>query len=294
MDVIIQSNAEMAARTAADLIARAVSGKPDLVLGLATGCTMESVYDQLVRKHLEEGLDFSQCCTFNLDEYVGLAADDPCSYHYFMRQRFFDGVNIDRRNTYLPDGMVVDLETECANYEKLIAANGGIDLQLLGIGLNGHLGFNEPLSAFRSRTRVVSLSQVTRSQNAALFPKPRMMPRRAITMGVGTILEARRCLMLATGLDKADIVARAIEGPLTAMITATALQLHPACTIVLDEEAAGNLRENDHYQRALPGQNPPPAASSKGATQNKNGDLRHPILSNKSLLADKLKSPAGG
>ena len=294
MEVIIQSNAEMAARTVADLIARALSAKPDLVLGLATGCTMESVYDQLVRMHQEEGLDFSHCRTFNLDEYVGLAADDPCSYHYFMRQRFFDGVNIDRRNTHLPDGMVEDLATECANYEKLIAANGGIDLQVLGIGLNGHLGFNEPLSAFRSRTRVQALSRMTRLQNAPLFPKPRLMPRRAITMGVGTILEAGHCLLLATGLDKADIVARAIEGPLTAMITATALQLHPACTILLDEEAAGNLRENDHYQRALPWQNPSPVASPTGTAQNKNGDLQHPILSNEPLLADKLKSPAGG
>jgi glucosamine-6-phosphate deaminase len=294
MDVIIQSNAETAACTVADLIARALSAKPDLVLGLATGCTMEPVYDQLVRKHQDGGLDFSRCRTFNLDEYVGLEADDPCSYHYFMRHRFFDAVNIDRHNTYLPDGKVEDLEAECSNYEKLIAANGGIDLQVLGIGLNGHLGFNEPLSAFRSRTRVVSLSRVTRLQNAPLFPKPRLMPRRAITMGVGTILEARHCLLLATGLDKADIVARAIEGPLTAMITATALQLHPACTIVLDEAAAANLRENDHYQRALPGQNLSPAASPTGAAQNQNGDLQHPVLSNKSLLADELRSPAGG
>src|SRR5277367_3814785 len=150
MDVIIQSNAEMAAHAVADLIARALSAKPDLVLGLATGCTMESVYDQLVKKHQEEGLDFSCCRTFNLDEYVGLAADDPCSYHYFMRERFFNVVNIDVGNTYLPDGNAEDLEAECMNYEKLIALNGGIDLQLLGIGLNGHLGFNEPLSAFRS------------------------------------------------------------------------------------------------------------------------------------------------
>jgi glucosamine-6-phosphate deaminase len=251
MDVIIQSNAEMAARTAADLIARALSARPDLVLGLATGCTMESVYDQLVRKHQEEELDFSHCRTFNLDEYIGLAADDPCSYHYFMRHRFFGAVNIDLANTYLPDGMAEDLEVECVNYEKLITLNGGIELQLLGIGLNGHLGFNEPLSAFRSRTRVVTLSRVTRSQNASLFPKPGQVPRRAVTMGVGTILETRSCVLLATGLEKAEIVARAIEGPLTSMVTATALQLHPACTIVLDEESAGNLRENDHYQRML-------------------------------------------
>jgi glucosamine-6-phosphate deaminase len=287
MDVIIQSDAETAARTAADLIARALSAKPDLVLGLATGCTMESVYDRLVQLHQAAGLDFSRCRTFNLDEYVGLAADDPCSYHYFMRQRFFDCINIDRRNTFLPDGMAEDLEAECANYEKLIAANGGIDLQLLGIGLNGHLGFNEPLSAFRSRTRVQTLSRVTRSQNAPLFPKPRQVPRLAITMGVGTILEARQCLLLATGLEKADIVAKAIEGPLTAMITATALQLHPACTIVLDEEAASGLRENDHYQRVVLATKLPSADSKKIAPPNKNGKLEHLVPAKPPFLANK-------
>ena len=249
MEVIIQPNAEMAAQTAADFIARAMSAKPDAVLGLATGCTMESVYDQLVQKHREAGLDFSRCHTFNLDEYVGLTADNPCSYHYFMRQRFFNAVNIDQRNTHLPDGMAKDLEAECASYEKLIVAGGGIDLQLLGIGLNGHLGFNEPLSDFRSRTRLQTLSRMTRAQNAPLFPSRNQVPHCAITMGVGTILEARHCLLLATGPDKAEIVAGAIEGPLTALITATALQLHPACTIVLDEDAASRLKNNDHYQR---------------------------------------------
>lgn len=267
MEVIIQSNAELAARTATDLIAQALSAKPDLVLGLATGCTMESVYDLLVQKHQDAGLDFSRCRTFNLDEYVGLAANDPCSYHYFMRQRFFDGVNIDLRNTHLPDGMADDLVAECVRYEARIVACGGIDLQVLGIGLNGHLGFNEPLSAFRSRTRVQNLSRVTRAQNAPLFPSPGQVPRHAITMGVGTILEARHCLLLATGEEKADVVAKAIEGPMTAMITATALQLHPACTIVLDQDAASRLKEHDHYQRLVPTPNknggPPPARPQK-------------------------------
>ena len=260
MEVIIQSTAGLAARTTAEVIARALSAKPDLVLGLATGCTREQLYDLLVQKHQAEGLDFSRCRTFNLDEYVGLAANDPCSYHHFMRRRFFDRVNLEPRNTHLPDGMAGDLAAECARYEARIAASGGIDLQVLGIGLNGHLGFNEPLSAFRSRTRVQSLSRVTRAQNAPLFASPLLVPRQAITMGVGTILEARQCLLLATGLEKADVVAKAIEGPLTAMITATALQLHPACTIVLDLNAASRLKENDHYQRpaAAPNHNGEP------------------------------------
>jgi glucosamine-6-phosphate deaminase len=288
MNVIIQSSAEKAARTAAGLIARELCAKPDLRLGLATGCTMESVYDQLVKKHQEEGLDFSRCRTFNLDEYVGLGADDPCSYHYFMRERFFNVVNIDLGNTYLPDGNAEDLEAECLNYEKLIALNGGIDLQLLGIGLNGHLGFNEPLSAFRSRTRMVTLSRVTRSQNAPLFPKPRQVPRHAVTMGVGTILEARSCVLLATGAEKADIVARAIEGPLTAMVTATALQLHPACTIVLDEAAAGSLRENDHYQRILPAQNESSGISPAILAKNENGGNSPPATAKKTVLAGKV------
>ena len=283
MEVIIQSNAELAAQAVANIIAQALCAKPDLVLGLATGCTMESVYECLLQRYQKEGLDFSRCRTFNLDEYVGLAVDDPGSYHYFMRRRFFDSVNIDLRNTHLPDGMAANLDAECANYEKLIAAAGGIDLQLLGIGLNGHLGFNEPLSAFRSRTRVQTLSRMTRAQNTPLFPKPGQMPHRAITMGVGTILEARRCLLLATGLDKAGVVARAIEGPLTAMVTATALQLHPACTIILDEAAAGKLRENDHYQRIASVQNP---ATPSIRVKNLNG-VQPPVAADKPLLAAK-------
>jgi|SRR5450631_2734683 glucosamine-6-phosphate deaminase len=251
MKVIVQPNAELAARTVVETITQALSAQPDLVLGLATGCTMEPVYDQLVRKYQLEGLDFSQCRTFNLDEYVGLAANNPCSYHYFMRQHFFDHVNIPLQNTHLPDGMAVDLEAECADYEKLITANGGIDLQVLGIGLNGHLGFNEPLSSFQSRTQVQTLSRSTRTQNAPLFPKPGQVPRQAITMGLGTILDARCCLLLATGLEKAEIVAKTIKGPRTTMVTATTLQMHPNCIIVMDEPAASLLRE-DNRDHELP------------------------------------------
>jgi glucosamine-6-phosphate deaminase len=246
MIVIIKPNAELAELAAADIIVQALSAKPGLVLGLATGRTMEPVYDRLVQKHLDEGLDFSQCQTFNLDEYVGLAADDPCSYHYFMRELFFERVNIRLQNTHLPDGRAGNPEVECANYEKLIAAAGGIDLQVLGIGLNGHLGFNEPPSSFRSRTQVQTLSRTTRRQNEMLFPRPKRVPRQAITMGIGTILDARRCLLLATGLEKAEIVAKAVEGPLDVMVTATALQLHPDCTVMLDEPAASRLQEGDY------------------------------------------------
>ncbi len=227
----------------AELIAQSVIAQPDVVLGLASGRTMEPVYDELVRMHRDEELDFSRCRTFNLDEYIGLAANDPRSFHYFMRRRFFDHVNIQSNHTHLPDGMAPDLEAECENYEKLIAANGGIALQLLGIGLNGHIGFNEPQSALDSRTLVQELSPLTRTQNASFFPSLEEVPRRAITMGIGTILDTRRCVLLATGVGKAKIVSKAIEGPLTTAIAASALQLHPNCTIVLDKAAASGLKD---------------------------------------------------
>lgn len=209
---------------------------------------MEGVYSQLLRMHRGEGLDFSLCSTFNLDEYVGLPGSDRHSYRHYMNHHLFLQVNIDLRNTHLPDGMAADLEAECAKYEQTIRRFNGIDLQLLGLGRAGHIGFNEPLSALHSRTRVKALSPQTLAQNAPLFADPEQMPRRAITMGVGTILESRRCLLLATGEEKADIIAKAVEGPITAMISATGLQLHPRCTVVVDEAAASRLQGAEYYR----------------------------------------------
>jgi glucosamine-6-phosphate deaminase len=248
VEAIIRPTAEAAAELVARVIARELRANPHLVLGLATGRTMERVYSRLVRMHREEQLDFSLCRTFNLDEYVGLGANDRHSYRHYMNQHLFLQVNIDLRNTYLPDGLAADLDAGSRKYEQQIASAGGIDLQLLGIGRTGHLGFNEPLSALRSRTRVKALTPVTLAQNSPNFETPDQMPRRAITMGVGTILECRRCLLLATGEEKAEIVATAIEGPITSMISATALQLHPYCTVVVDEAAAGRLRGGDYYR----------------------------------------------
>ncbi len=248
MEVIIRPTADAAADLIARIIARELRANPSLVLGLATGRTMESLYAQLVRRYREDHLDFSLCRTFNLDEYVGLPGDDPHSYRHYMNHHLFQRVNIDSRNTHLPDGMAADLDAECANYEQLISRSGGIDLQILGIGRAGHLGFNEPLSALRSRTRVKALSPITLAQNAPLFEDPARMPHRAITMGVGTILDCRRCLLLATGQEKADIIAKAVEGPITAMISATALQLHPRCTVVVDEAAVSKLQGADYYR----------------------------------------------
>lgn len=248
MEVIIQSNKETAAYLAARIIANELRINPHLVLGLATGQTMERVYRNLVRMHQEQGLDFSLCKTFNLDEYVGLFPTDPNSYRHYMNHHLFKHVNVDMRNTHLPNGMAEDLDEECLRYEADIKRFGGIDLQLLGIGKAGHIGFNEPLSALRSRTRVKALTPTTLKQNAPMFGGEDHVPRRAITMGVGTIIEARRCLLLATGQSKAGVLAQAVEGSITSMVSASALQLHPRCTVVVDDEAAGKLKEKDYYR----------------------------------------------
>ncbi|MDD5521296.1 MAG: glucosamine-6-phosphate deaminase [Kiritimatiellae bacterium] len=248
MEVIIQKDEDKASLLVARLIAKELKAKPSLVLGLATGRTMERVYAKLVQLHREEGLDFSLCRTFNLDEYVGLESDHQGSYHFFMKQHLFSKINIDPRNTHLPNGMASDLAKECEDYERLIADCGGIDLQLLGIGSDGHIGFNEPLSALRSRTREKALAPATIKQNGPLFESLDQMPKRGLTMGVGTIQESKHCLLLATGKQKAAVLARAVEGPITSMISATALQLHPHCCVVADEAAASKLQEQAYYR----------------------------------------------
>src|ERR1051326_7404348 len=230
MEVIIQPTEAAAASLVARVVAHDVRANPHLVLGLATGRTMEQVYRHLVRMHKDEKLDFSLCSTFNLDEYVGLFPSDPNSYRHYMDHHLFRHVNLDLRNTHLPNGLATDLDGECRRYEALIQRFGGIDLHMLGIGKAGHVGFNEPLSALRSRTRVKALTPTTLKQNAPFFGSEDKVPRRAITMGVGTILESRRCLMLATGDSKADVIAQAVEGPITSMVTASARPLHARCT----------------------------------------------------------------
>ena len=248
MEVIIRPTAEQAAELVARLIAARLRSKPDLVLGLATGRTMERVYDRLVATQRKEGLDFSRCRTFNLDEYIGVPAEDDHSYRYYMNHHLFRRINIDLANTHIPNGMAADLTTETARYEHLIREVGGIDVQLLGIGEAGHIGFNEPLSALMSRTREKALTPMTRQQNAAMFGgDPDKVPKRALTMGVGTILDSRELLLLATGGAKASILAKAVEGPITAMISASAMQLHPNCKVIVDEEAARELKERDYY-----------------------------------------------
>ncbi len=248
MEVIIRPNAESAANLVAHILAKDLRANPSMVLGLATGRTMEAVYRILARMHREEKLDFSLSRSFNLDEYVGVPPENPESYRATMNTNLFSKVNIDLRNTHLLNGMAADLDEECRRYEAAIAAAGGIDFQLLGIGRAGHIGFNEPLSALHSRTRVKALAPMTLEQNAGFFGGPDKVPHRALTMGVGTILDSRRCVLLATGREKAEIIAKAVEGPITAMISATALQLHPRCTVVVDEEAASRLQGSAYYR----------------------------------------------
>lgn len=248
MEIIIQPNEQAAASLVARIIAADLRRQPELVLGLATGRTMDLVYRCLAHLHRTEGLDFSRSSSFNLDEYVGLSPDNPNSYHYYMKEHLFRHLNIDPARTHLPNGLAEDIDAECRRYEELIQQAGGIDLQLLGIGRAGHIAFNEPLSSLRSRTRVKALSPLTLEQNGKYFGGAEKVPPRAITMGVGTILESRRCILLALGKDKAAVIAQAVEGPVTSMITATALQLHPRCAVVLDEAAAGQLTQKDYYR----------------------------------------------
>lgn len=248
MEVLIRENADVGCVLGAKIIAKVVREKPDAVLGLATGRTPLRLYQELIRQHREEGLDFSRVTTFNLDEYVGLPATHDQSYRWFMRENFFRHIKIDQKRTHVPDGTAPDLHAECRGYEQRILDAGGIDIQLLGLGRNGHIGFNEPTGSLRSRTWIKILSEQTLRDNSAVFGAVEKMPKHALTMGVGTILDARRCLLLAFGPAKVRAVEHMIEGPLSAICPGSALQLHPRTTVILDENSAAGLRYADHYR----------------------------------------------
>jgi glucosamine-6-phosphate deaminase len=252
MLVILKRDDEEISRQAAQLIASAVHKKPALVLGLATGSTMVGVYKHLVALSKQGALDFSRVVTFNLDEYLGLPAAHPRSFHHFMHENLFAHVNVNPGNIHIPDGTIRgNYDQYCASYEDAIRNAGGIDLQLLGIGRNGHIGFNEPTSSLASRTRLKVLSQETMDDNAKFFSSAEESPRCAITMGIGTILEARKILLLAAGTPKAAAVAKSIEGPITSAVSASALQLHPDVTFIIDDAAALQLTQRDYYHRVL-------------------------------------------
>jgi len=237
---IVRNYGEMS-RKAAGIIADAIRNKPNLVLGLATGGTPVGCYQEIIRMHKEEGLDFSRVITFNLDEYIGLPPTHPQSYRHFMDKNLFHHINIKIENTHVPNALTDDSQRTCQEFEEAIKASGGIDLQLLGIGANGHIAFNEPGSPFDSRTRVVNLLERTIKDNARFFKSIDEVPRQALSMGMGTIMEARGILLLASGAGKAEAVAKSVEGPITTDVPASILQRHPNCIFILDEEAASKL-----------------------------------------------------
>lgn len=228
-------------RKAANIIASQVILKPDCVLGLATGSTPIGTYERLVSLYKEGDLDFSNVKTVNLDEYKGLPRTNDQSYYYFMHENLFDKVNIDPANTNLPDGMEPDSDKECARYEELIASLGGVDLQLLGLGHNGHIGFNEPADAFDKATHCVDLQESTIEANKRFFASADDVPKQAYTMGIGTIMRAKKVLLVVSGEDKADIVAKAFFGPVTPAVPASILQMHGDVTLVADAAALSKI-----------------------------------------------------
>lgn len=244
MEIIIQPTPEAASTIAARIIARVLRNKPNAVLGLATGSTPLMLYRELARMKL----DWSGVTTFNLDEYVGLPADHPQSYHVFMWENLFQHVNIKKENVHIPDGMAKDVPAFCLKYEEQIHKAGGIDVQVLGIGSDGHIGFNEPTSSLASRTRIKTLTQETLKDNARFFGKDEQVPHHAITMGIGTIMESRQVVMLAFGKNKAKAMAEAVEGPITSMNPASVLQMHAVTKVCLDEASASQLQKSDYYR----------------------------------------------
>ncbi|MFC4076383.1 glucosamine-6-phosphate deaminase [Salinithrix halophila] len=237
MNVIRADNYQDMSQKAAAFLIQHIRQSPRTTLGLATGGTPIGTYRELVKDHREQGTSYRGVTTVNLDEYVGLEEDHPNSYRYYMENHLFREIDIDRHQTYLPDGRAEDLAAECQRYETLIRKVGGIDLQVLGIGRNGHIGFNEPGTPLHSRTHVVTLTSSTRQANARYFPSEEEMPTQAITMGIATILDSRQILLLASGEDKAPAIQHLLEGKPNPDFPASALIHHPRVTIVADNEA---------------------------------------------------------
>lgn len=260
INIYIREDYEKMSEKAAEIIAKLVKEKPNCVLGLATGSTPIGTYKKLIQMHKDEGLDFSQVKTFNLDEYYGLGLDldkpyaEDQSYARFMYEELFKGINVKPENTHIPNGRAKDSEAFCREYEAEIKKAGGVDLQVLGLGGDGHFAFNEPGSSLASRTRRIALTEQTLDDNYEAFYKDagfsrEEMPHFAITMGIGTILESKSLIMLVNGKKKAKITAKALEGPITSSVTASSIQLFPGeAYVVLDEEAASKLDRYDFYK----------------------------------------------
>ena len=242
MLVIVKKDYDELSKEGAEHIASLIRKKPDAVIGFATGSTPLGLYKELIRMHREAGLDFSKVTTFNLDEYVGLPPEHPESYHYFMWENLFKHINVDPRFVHIPQGMADDIDLFCDWYEEKIRSVGGLDIQILGIGSNGHIAFNEPGSSLGSRTRIKTLTEKTRKDNARFFNNQiEEVPKYAITMGVGTIMGARQLLLLASGEGKAEAIQNTVEGPITAIVPATIVQMHRKAVLIIDKGAASKL-----------------------------------------------------
>ena len=252
MLVEVVDSYELMSQRAAEIVAEQVHRKPNSVIGFATGGTPKGMYQRLIHEHDERGLDFSKITTFNLDEYVGLPPKHEQSYHHYMWENLFKHINVTESKVNIPHGMADDIDHFCAWYERQIEDAGGIDLQILGIGANGHLAFNEPGSSLGSRTRIKTLTEKTVRDNARYFDDQDMVPEYAITMGIGTIMEAKKLLLVASGEKKAEAIRSTLEGPVTAMCPSTIVQLHRQSHIIIDEDAASVLDYYHHHGIAEP------------------------------------------
>lgn len=241
MKLIVAKNYDLLSKTAANIVKEEIEKKPNIILGLPTGSTPIGMYKELIRMHKEEGLDFLQVTTFNLDEYVGIDEENPNSYYYFMKDKFFNYINIDSKKTFIPDGKTKDLANYCKEYDELIKRKGGIDLQILGIGENGHIGFNEPDDELNIGTTIVHLSESTIEANSRFFDTIDQVPKKAITMGIGSIMKSKKIILLASGINKRKVVNQLLKGNIiTTKLPASMLLLHPDVTVIVDEEAYNN------------------------------------------------------
>ena len=241
MKIIIKDNYNEMSKEGALLLKRKILEKPSIVLGLASGSTTPGLYRELIAMYKTGELSFSEITSFNLDEYLGLSSDDPNSYHFYMQKNLFSEIDIAKENIFIPDGSAKDLTEYCGWYGRKIKEAGGIDLQVLGIGRNGHIGFNEPGTSFDSQTRSVNLTEQTIADNAKFFESHAQVPKQALTMGIATIMSAKQIVLLAFGKEKAKIIKQALQGPVTPQVPASVLQNHPDFTVILDKPAASLL-----------------------------------------------------
>jgi len=242
MRVIIVENYEEMSQKAAQMVASQIFLNPKSVLGLATGSTPVGMYKELIRMHKQGGLDFSQATSFNLDEYYGLPKTNKQSYDHFMRETFFDHINMSEEKRHIPNGLAKDIEKECHDYDQSISDIGGIDIQILGIGANGHIGFNEPNINFEARTHLVKLDEQTIKDNARFFKSEEEVPQKAISMGMKTIMQSKKIVLMASGANKAEAIQKTIEGKITSDLPASMLQIHKDVVFILDKEAASELK----------------------------------------------------